>query len=112
MNDYEEVRNNLIAMLEELDERLIKITEDVKHSEEPLPKDFAEQAVQTENDEVLDFLGNATRNEIDQVKQAISRIDKGGYGVCERCGEPIRKERLNALPFTRLCIKCAEKLEH
>ena len=111
MNDYEEVRNSLIAMLEELDERLMKITEDVKHTEEPLPKDFAEQAVQTENDEVLDYLGNSTRSEIDQVRQAIARIDEGGYGVCESCGEPIRKERLKALPFTRLCIKCAEKLE-
>jgi DnaK suppressor protein len=111
VKEYDEVRNSLIAMLEELDDRLIKITDDVKHSEEPLSKDFAEQAVQTENDEVLDYLGNVTRSEIEQVKQAITRIDEGDYGVCEMCGEPIKKERLKALPFTRLCIKCAEKKE-
>ena len=111
MKEYEEVRTSLIAMLEELDERLIKITDDVKHTEEPLSKDFAEQAVQAENDEVLDYLGNVTRSEIEQVKQAIARIDKGGYGVCEICGEAIKKERLKALPFTKICINCAEKLE-
>ena len=111
MKEYEQVRNSLIAMLEELDDRLIKITDDVKHTEEPLPKDFAEQAIQTENDEVLDYLGNVTRSEIEQVKLAIARIDKGGYGICEKCGEPIKEARLKALPFTRLCIKCAENLE-
>ncbi|MGR9114746.1 MAG: TraR/DksA family transcriptional regulator [Gammaproteobacteria bacterium] len=111
MTEYEEVRSSLINMLEELDERLLKITDDVKHTEEPLSKDFAEQAVETENDEVMDQLGNVTRSEIEQVKEAIARIDQGGYGICEACGEPIKKERIKALPFTRLCIKCAEELE-
>ena len=111
MKEYEEVRNSLIAMLEELDDRLTKITDEVKHTNEPVAKDFAEQAVQVENDEVLDHLGNIARSEIEQVKQAIARIDTGDYGVCEICGEPIKKARLKVLPFTKLCIKCANELE-
>jgi len=106
MKEYEAVRNSLIEMLEDLDDRLDKITHDVK---EPLDRDFEEQATQQENDEVLDSLGNAARTEIALVKQAISRIDKGEYGLCEVCGEPIGEERLKAIPFSSMCIKCASQ---
>jgi DnaK suppressor protein len=111
MKEYEEIRRSLIEMLEELDERLTKITEDVKHSDEPLEKDFAEQVTQTENDEVLDYLGNTTRMEIEKIKQAITRIDSGEYGICAVCGEPINKERLKAVPYSNMCIKCASQSE-
>lgn len=111
MSEYDEVRDNLLEMLEELSGRLDKITEDVKHANEPLSQDFSEQAVETENDEVLDFLGNATRAEMVKVRHAIDRIDGGVYGYCESCGEEINKERLKIIPFATLCIKCAEKSE-
>jgi RNA polymerase-binding protein DksA len=109
VSDYEEIRGNLIGMLEELNERLSKITDDVKHASEPPEKDSAEQAVQAENDEVLDFLGNRARSEIAQIKDAIARIDSGHYGICQSCGEPISEGRLKALPYSDLCIKCASQ---
>ncbi len=109
MKEYEEVRSNLLEMLLDLDERLGKITGDVKHTDGSLPKDSVEQAVETENDQVLDALGNLARNEIKQVKQAIARIDSGEYGVCVVCGQPIREERLKARPFSDKCIRCAEQ---
>ena len=111
MKKYEEVRNNLVAMLDELNLRLARITNNVKHSEVPLEKDFAEQATQNENDEVMDYLGNAARTEIEMIKQAIGRIDNGQYGICQVCGEPISKERLEALPYSNMCINCASKAE-
>lgn len=111
MKDYKEVRGTLIDMLEDLEDRLSKITEEVKHTDKPLDQDFSEQAVETENDQVLDALGNTTRDEIEKVKQAISRIDSGTYGICLICGQPIKKERLNALPYSIQCIHCASKAE-
>ena len=111
MKEYQEVRHHLLNMLEELDDKLGKITDDVKHVEAPLDPDFSEQAVEVENNEVLDALGNSARNEIEKIKQAISRIDAGTYGVCLICGQPIRKERLVALPYAKLCIHCAEHKE-
>lgn len=111
MKDYEEVRHHLIDMLEELDERLGKITDDVRHVDKPLEQDFSEQAVENENDEVLDAIGNAAREEVEKIKLAISRIDSGTYGICLKCGELIRKERLNALPYASYCINCAESSE-
>lgn len=109
MNEYEEIRSNLIGMLEELNDRLGKITEDVKHVEEPPEKDSEEQAIQAENYEVLDFLGNRARSEIAQIKDAIARIDSGRYGICQSCGEPIAEARLKVLPYSDLCIKCASQ---
>lgn len=107
MQNYQEVKQTLCAMLEEINDRLEKITDEVKHAEQPLEKDFAEQATQTENDQVLDYLGNAARTEASLIRKAIARIDSGEYGWCEACGEPIKAERLKALPYSNLCIRCA-----
>jgi DnaK suppressor protein len=43
------------------------------------------------------------------IEEALSRIEKGTYGVCRDCGEPIATARLNAIPWTRVCITCKEK---
>ena len=112
MKEYEEIRNRLISMLEELNLRLTRITNDVRHSDVPLEKDFSEQATQNENNEVMDYLGNSARTEIEMIKQAINRIDNGQYGNCQVCDEPISKDRLKALPYSNMCIKCAGKAEH
>jgi DnaK suppressor protein len=111
MKEYEEVRQTLCAMLEELNLRLDRITNNVRHSDVPLEKDFAEMATQNENNEVMDYLGNSAKTEIAMIKQAIARIDNGQYGMCQVCDEPISKERLEALPYSSMCIKCASKAE-
>ncbi|MCS6844573.1 MAG: TraR/DksA family transcriptional regulator [Caldilineales bacterium] len=54
------------------------------------------------------------RNEqalLDQVERALARMDKGTYGVCERCSEPIDYARLEALPYASLCIRCQAYVE-
>jgi len=112
MKEYEEIRNHLIAMLEDLNSRLTRITNNVRHSDVPLEKDFSEQATQNENNEVMDYLGNSARTEIEMIKQAINRIDNGQYGICRICGESISKQRLKALPYSNMCIACASKAEH
>lgn len=109
MEDFKQTRETLLDMLEGLDDRLAKITDDIKHVDEPISQDFAEQAVETENDQVLDSLGNSARDEIEKIKLAISRIDGGTFGICLSCGQPIKKERLQAIPFSSQCIHCAEK---
>lgn len=112
MNNFEEIKSVLCEMLEELDERLAKITDDVRHTDEPVEKDFAEQATQNENNEVEDYLGNSARTEIGMIKQALSRIESGDYGMCQICGEPINTERLKIIPYSVLCVKCASVASH
>ena len=43
------------------------------------------------------------------IEEALGRIDKGSYGICRDCGEPIAEARLRAIPWTRVCITCKEK---
>ncbi|MCX8014566.1 MAG: TraR/DksA C4-type zinc finger protein [candidate division WOR-3 bacterium] len=45
-----------------------------------------------------------------EIEQALSRIRENRYGDCEKCGKPIAKARLKALPYTRFCIKCQKSL--
>ena len=43
------------------------------------------------------------------IEEALERLQRGTYGVCRDCGEPIAAARLNAIPWTRVCIVCKEK---
>jgi len=43
---------------------------------------------------------------VDEIDRSIEKIHAGTYGVCEKCGENIPKERLRALPYAALCVKC------
>ncbi|HEV3138538.1 MAG TPA: TraR/DksA family transcriptional regulator [Pirellulales bacterium] len=48
---------------------------------------------------------------LESIESAIEKIEDGLFGLCEECSGPISKARLNAIPHTPLCIKCAQKLE-
>jgi DnaK suppressor protein len=43
------------------------------------------------------------------IEEALQRVDAGTYGLCRDCGQPIADARLNAIPWTRVCISCKEK---
>jgi DnaK suppressor protein len=43
------------------------------------------------------------------IEEALARLEKGNFGTCRDCGEPISPARLNAIPWTRVCITCKEK---
>ncbi|MCA1842818.1 MAG: TraR/DksA C4-type zinc finger protein [Actinobacteria bacterium] len=60
-------------------------------------------AVDRERDLALSAQARAAVEEIDH---ALARIARGTYGQCERCGQPIPRARLKALPFARLCVAC------
>ena len=108
MTDYASIRTRLRSRLDEISGRLQKISDEAHHDGEALNPDFAEQAVERENDEVLDALDGSIRAEIVQIMEALKRLDEGDYGVCTGCGEKISRKRLEALPFAPLCISCAE----
>ncbi len=43
-----------------------------------------------------------------QVREALGRLEAGTYGICQKCGQPIDEERLELLPLTTYCIRCAQ----
>lgn len=102
---------NLQTRQEELQDRL-KMLEDRLHRirddlEEPADPDVEERAVEREEDEVLESLGQSGQAEIDMIRAAVARIAAGTYGTCTRCGGAIAEARLDALPWTPFCRDCA-----
>lgn len=57
------------------------------------------------------ILSDRDRDKLHAIEDALERIDDGSYGICEMCEEEIAPERLEALPFTRLCVACQSDLE-
>lgn len=53
-------------------------------------------------------LGNNIRDLVDRIDTALRKIDRGTYGICERCGEQIPRERMKALPYSVLCVRCKQ----
>lgn len=76
------------------------------HRKEPLSADFADQANQTSNDDVVQALDHEGHVELADIKAALKRIKKGEYGICQTCDEEINENRLDAIPETAFCIKC------
>ena len=54
-------------------------------------------------------LAGSLEDQLAAVQEALDRIDGGTYGLCESCGEPIGDARLEAMPETRWCIRCAAR---
>ncbi len=53
-----------------------------------------------------------SRSHLDQIENAIVRLEEGSYGSCARCGKGIPFARLDARPYTAHCVQCAEYLGH
>lgn len=105
------IKKQLIAKKEEIQKRLEKIDNALQRKTQPLDKDFAEQAVERENDEVQEQLARSGRLEMQQINKALDRIDAGEYTLCSNCGGDIPVGRLQAIPFTELCVECAQRKE-
>ena len=105
------VKSGLEARRAELTERQARVSKHTRHRDEPLPADFAEQAVELENGETLVALDQELELELKKIDHALARIEAGSYLDCESCGEPIGEERLNALPTSAMCIDCASEAD-
>ncbi len=91
--------------LGELEDRLRHVKKDVTKA---VSSDFAEQATERENDEVLEEIARETEMSIRDIQLALRRLEGENYGLCRSCGGAIEDARLHILPSTTLCAECAE----
>ena len=105
MRSFDKTREQLAQRLAMIEKRHDKVDRDLQR---PLEADSQEQAQAAENDEVLEGLEAQGREEMEQIRAALQRIDAGEYGACTQCGEGIPDGRLEALPFTAVCIGCVQ----
>ena len=71
--------------------------------------DMADQASGTNEVHIHLKLKQTDANILQAIEEALGRIEDGSYGTCRDCGEPIAEARLNAIPWTRVCIACKER---
>ncbi|HGG04592.1 MAG TPA: TraR/DksA family transcriptional regulator [Aliiroseovarius sp.] len=94
----------LQARMAELNARLLEVDRELDSHQS---KDWEELATERETDEVLEHEGNMAKEEIAKITAALARMDEGEFGFCVKCGDEISEERLDAVPYTPFCRKCA-----
>ena len=105
MPDLNHFKKLIADRLAELDVRIQEVDHELG---EPKSADLNDQAIDLEDDEVLESLGEAAQKEISLLKLAMTRIQNGSYGICAKCEEPISDARLEAVPYAPLCKRCAQ----
>ena len=110
--DIQHLKNELLSTSRDLEDRLQKTRDHIRHVNTEIDKDFAEQAVQRENDEVVEGLFDQLQQELVEIRQALQRIEEGNYGICTTCGNSISMERLQIIPHTSLCKTCSHETEN
>ncbi|TKJ30371.1 molecular chaperone DnaK [bacterium (candidate division B38) B3_B38] len=71
--------------------------------------DLADLSDRNSNNVISIHLKETEAKLIRAVDEALLRLENGKYGICTTCGKEISKARLEAVPWTRLCISCKEK---
>jgi DnaK suppressor protein len=85
--------------------------EDGRIADQDTAQDIADRAASSYTKEFLFSQSNNDRQLLQMVETALLRIREGAFGECVSCGNEINAKRLEAVPWTRYCIECQEKLE-
>jgi DnaK suppressor protein len=73
--------------------------------------DTADAAFESGSEEMASQLAELDSRELSQIERALARLKQGTYGLCEVCSGKIPIGRLNALPYSTLCIDCQREME-
>ncbi|MBT8447513.1 MAG: TraR/DksA family transcriptional regulator [Gammaproteobacteria bacterium] len=111
MIDTDSVKSQLEQMRADCLSRHERFDAHMKRAGGPLAQDFAEQAVERQNDEVIGNLDEIATATLPRIDAALRRIGDGRFGECTDCGEAIEPGRLEVIPYAETCIGCAEKRE-
>jgi DnaK suppressor protein len=104
----ERERTELQAQLAEIEASTFSQAQSDLSGEMSFDDEYADAGTATFERERDLSLENNVRDLLGKIEKALTRMDEGTYGTCERCGKPIEKARLKALPYANLCIADAQ----
>jgi RNA polymerase-binding transcription factor len=104
-------KKRLETRQQELRRMVTRTEQDGRTVDEDSAQDIADRAASSYTKEFLFHQSNNDRQLLQMVENALSRIREGTFGECISCGKDINPKRLDAVPWTRHCIECQEKLE-
>jgi DnaK suppressor protein len=98
-------RAGLRAQLDELEASTFSGNQSETTGEAGFDEEYADAGTATfEREKDLSLVNNIV-DLMDRIDKALAKIDDGTYGLCDRCGKPIEKLRIKALPYANLCLK-------
>jgi RNA polymerase-binding protein DksA len=101
-------REELQAQLTTIEEDTFAVTQSDSSGDVGLDDESADAGTATFEREKDLSIENNVRDLLQKIERALKRVEDGTYGMCERCGKPIEKARIKALPYVDLCIKDAQ----
>ena len=111
-------KKKLEAFKKRLEDRQRELRQNVSRNEQDgraadmdTAQDIADRASSSYTKEFLFHQSSNERQTLQMVEGALNRIREGTFGECINCGNEINPKRLEAVPWTRYCIECQEKLE-
>ncbi|HET7209045.1 MAG TPA: TraR/DksA family transcriptional regulator [Terriglobales bacterium] len=107
----DQFKKRLETRQQELRRTVSRTEQDGRSADEDTAQDIADRAASSYNKEFLFHQSNNDRQLLQMVEKALERIRQGSFGECISCGKEINPKRLEAVPWTRHCIECQEKLE-
>jgi DnaK suppressor protein len=98
-------RDELRAQFTDIEEGTFGTNQSELSGEVSFDEEYADAGSATFERERDLSIANNIRDLLEKIEKALVRMDEGTFGICERCGKPIEKARLKALPYASLCIK-------
>jgi DnaK suppressor protein len=90
---------------------MVQRTEGYGREKDQNTQDVADMAVESYTKEFMFGKSSGDRHILQLIRDALDRIEDKSFGVCVNCENPIQPKRLEAVPWTRLCIQCQDLLE-
>jgi len=104
-------RDRLLERRESLFKQVTEAEMTSRERDSEATQDPADMAANAYTKELLISMSANDRRLLELIDEALGRIEKGDYGDCVNCGEPVAEKRLEAVPWTRYCIKCQDLQE-
>jgi DnaK suppressor protein len=109
--EREDFRKMLLQKKETIVRKLSELTNESKEMETNVAQDVVDKAETSYTKEFLLSLSDADREQLLLVDEALKRLRRGEFAVCQLCHQEIGRKRLEAVPWTPYCIDCQEKAE-
>jgi DnaK suppressor protein len=109
--EREKYKKRLLEKKEEIVAKLSEVYNESKEVESGIAQDIVDKAESSYTKEFLLSLSSAERAQLFLIDEALERLEKDEFGICQMCQKTIIKKRLDAVPWTPYCIECQQKAE-
>ena len=104
-------KKKLLERKNEIIDKLSEVYSESKEVEPEIAQDVGDRAETSYTKEFLLSLSDAERKQLKLIDEALERIEKCAYGLCQKCQKEISRKRLDAIPWAPYCIECQQKEE-